>query len=186
MTTGGLETSAFAFASDLADEGVDAVLGNIQERGRPRRDHARVLVPRAARRLPAQPAPEGAAARRAARSTSRPTSRSTGAIQPRVDAEAAERDVLAETCRAAAARGMRVDAWTIFLHADRPDENQDCVTVNAFGDRYPADLCPAHPDVARVRARARRRRLPLRRRLDLRRVAALPPGASTATSTSAT
>src|SRR5262249_47015542 len=54
-------------------------------------------------------------------------------------------DVLAETCRAAAARGMRVDAWTIFLHADRPDENQDCVTVNAFGDRYPADLCPAHP-----------------------------------------
>ena len=42
---------------------------------------------------------------------------------------------------------MRVDAWTIFLHADRPDEHQDCVTVNAFGDRYPADLCPAHPDV---------------------------------------
>ena len=29
---------------------------------RPRRDHARVLVPRAARRLPAQPAPQGAAA----------------------------------------------------------------------------------------------------------------------------
>ncbi len=89
----------------------------------------------------------------AARSTSRPTSRCYGRLQPRVDPEALERDVLAETCRAAAARGMRVDAWTIFLHADRPDEHQDCVTVNAFGDRYPADLCPAHPDVrAYVRA----------------------------------
>ena len=68
----------------------------------------------------------------------------------------------------------RVDAWTIFLHADRPDEHQDCVTVNAFGDRYPADLCPANPDV-RAYARALVADVcALRRRVDLRRVAPLP------------
>ena len=33
MATTALETSAFAFASDLAGEGVDAVLDNIQHRG---------------------------------------------------------------------------------------------------------------------------------------------------------
>jgi hypothetical protein len=147
-----LDTSAFAFASDLADEGVEQVLANIQERAgldgitpafsyhalrdvfphNPRRKVR--LQPNGALYFP----PELSLYER---------------IKPRVDSEAAETEVLAETCRAAAARGMRVDAWTIFLHADRPDDNQDCVTVNAFGDRYPADLCPAHPDVrAYVRA----------------------------------
>jgi hypothetical protein len=141
-----LDTSAFAFASDLADEGVEQVLANIQERAglggitpafsyhalrdvfphNPRRKVR--LVPRGALYFP-------------------PDLSLYGRIQPRVDAEAAGSDVLAETCRAAASRGMRADAWTIFLHADRPDDNQECVTVNAFGDRYPADLCPAHPDV---------------------------------------
>ena len=59
--------------------------------------------------------------------------------------------MLAETCGRLGARHA-VDAWTIFLHADRPDEHQDCVTVNAFGDRYPADLA-REPDVrAYVRA----------------------------------
>jgi hypothetical protein len=147
-----LETSAFAFASDLADEGVDTVLANIQERAglggitpafsyhalrdvfphNPRRKVR--LQPRGALYFP-------------------PDLSLYGRIRPRVDEQAAETDVLAETCRTASGRGMRVDAWTIFLHADRPDEHQDCVTVNAFGDRYPADLCPAHPDVrAYVRA----------------------------------
>jgi len=54
-------------------------------------------------------------------------------IEPRVDAAALEHDVLAETCRAAAARGLAVRAWTVFLHADRPGEHLDCVTENAFG-----------------------------------------------------
>ena len=33
MTPHRIGTSAFAFASDLADEGVEAVLGNLQDRG---------------------------------------------------------------------------------------------------------------------------------------------------------
>ena len=147
-----LETSAFAFASDLTGEGIGAVLANIQERAGlggitpafsyhalrdvfPHNPQRKVrLQPRGALYFP-------------------PDLSLYGRIRPRVDAEAADRDVLGETCGAAAARGMRVDAWTIFLHADRPDDHQDCVTVNAYGDRYPSDLCPAHPDVvAYVRA----------------------------------
>jgi hypothetical protein len=152
VTTGALETSAFAFASDLADEGVETVLSNIQERAglggiTPAFSYhaARDVFPHNPRRK-VRLIDSGA--------LYFPPDRALyGRLQPRVDTEALERDVLAETCRTASARGMRVDAWTIFLHADRRDENQDCVTVNAFGDRYPADLCPANPDV-RVYARA--------------------------------
>lgn len=68
-------------------------------------------------------------------------------IQPRVSALARERDVLADTCRVASTRGLDVNAWTVFLHADRPDEYPDCAPCNAFGDLYTADLCPANPDV---------------------------------------
>jgi hypothetical protein len=152
VSTGALETSAFAFASDLADEGVEMVLANIQERAglggiTPAFSYhaARDVFPHNPRRK-VRLQPRGAL-------YFPPELSLYGRLQPRVDSEALERDVLAETCRAAPARNMRVDAWTIFLHADRPDEQQDCVTVNAFGDRHPADLCPANPDVqAYVRA----------------------------------
>ncbi len=73
-------------------------------------------------------------------------------IKPRVN-ELAREDVLGETCRRAAERGLAVHAWTVFLHFDRPDEYPDCNTESAFGDRYGADLCPSNPDVrAYVRA----------------------------------
>ncbi len=141
-----LETSLFAFPSDLADEGVDTVLGNLQERAGvggitaafvyhaardvfPHNPMRKVVLLDGGEHLfPASP-------------------ELYGRIGPRVNADARARDVLAETCRAAAERGMHVRAWTVFLHADRSEENLDCVTVNAFGDAYPADLCPANPDV---------------------------------------
>ena len=73
--------------------------------------------------FPHNPRAEGAAARpRRALLPARPLALRTACIQPRVDALGGEADVLGETCRTAAARGMRVDAWTIFLHADRADE----------------------------------------------------------------
>jgi hypothetical protein len=149
-----LTTSAFAFASDLADEGVEAVLRNIHERAglegitpafvyhaardifphNPKRkvhllDHGEHFFP-----------PD-------------PTLYEGLRIQPRVNPAVLAHDVLGETCREAADRGLRVHAWTVFLHADRHDDNPDCCTRNAFGDPYPADLCPANPDVrAYVRA----------------------------------
>ncbi len=147
-----METSLFAFASDLADEGVDTVLSNAQDRA-----GVAGITPAFSYHALRDVFPHNPV--RKVRLLERgqlyfpPDVALYGRLQPRVDPAALERDVLAETCRAAAARGMRIDAWTIFLHGDRPDEHQDCVTVNAFGDRYPADLCPANPDVrAYVRA----------------------------------
>jgi len=149
-----LETAAFAFASDLADEGVENVLANIQERGGldgitpafvyhaardvfPHNPRRKVhLLDRGEFFFPPDPALYDGLR-----------------IQPRVSPVAREHDVLAETCRAAEKRGLRVNAWTVFLHLDRPGEYPDCAPENAFGDPYPADLCPANPDVrAYVRA----------------------------------
>jgi hypothetical protein len=141
-----LETSLFAFASDLADEGVDVVLANLQDRAGVCGITPAFTYHAARDVFPHNP-------KRKVHLLERgellfPPDRSRyGRLQPRVDPATLERDVLGETCRAAAKLGMQVRAWTIFLHADRPEEHLDCVTVNAFGDLYPSDLCPANPDV---------------------------------------
>ena len=148
-----LETSAFAFASDLAGEGVDAVLENIQNRGglggitvafsyhaardifphNPRQkvqvlDRGELFYP-----------PDEALYDRLR-------------IRPPVNALAAT-GVIEETCLKARERGLQVHAWTTFFHTDWLDTHQDCVTRNAFGDPLPSDLCPANPD-SRAYARA--------------------------------
>lgn len=149
-----LETSAFAFATDLADEGVEAVLGNLQERGG-LNGITPAFVYHAARDVfPHNPRRKVHLLERGEFFFRPDPARYDGLrIQPRVSALAREHDVLADTCRAAASRGLGVNAWTVFLHADRPDEYPDCAPRNAFGDLYPADLCPANPDVrAYVRA----------------------------------
>jgi hypothetical protein len=63
-------------------------------------------------------------------------------------------DVLPELVPAAKARGLRVHAWTVFLHNGAlARAHPDCAPENAFGDRYVTDLCPANP-AARAFARA--------------------------------
>jgi hypothetical protein len=149
-----LETSAFAFATDLADEGVETVLTNIQERAG-LDGITPAFVYHAARDVfPHNPKRRVHLLDRGELCFRPDPARYEGLrIQPRVSPVAHEHDVLAETCRAAEQRGLRVHAWTVFLHFDRPDEYPGCVTRNAFGDPYPADLCPANPDVrAYVRA----------------------------------
>lgn len=75
-------------------------------------------------------------------------------LKPRTSSLAQESDVLAELCRQASARSLRVRAWTVFLHnytlgAAHPE----CACRNAFGDALLTDLCPSNPDVrAFVRA----------------------------------
>ena len=76
-----------------------------------------------------------------------------GLVQPAVSALARERDVLGETCRAAAARALAVHAWTVFLHLDRAGEYPSCSPQNAFGDLNEGEFCPANPD-ARAYVRA--------------------------------
>lgn len=149
-----LETSTFAFATDLADEGVDTVLANVQERAG-LDGITPAFVYHAARDVfPHNPRSKVQLLDRGEFFFRPDSGRYDGLrIQPRVSPLAQERDVIEETCRAAAARGLGVHAWTVFLHLDRPDEYPDCVTRNAFGDPYSADLCPANPDVrAYVRA----------------------------------
>ena len=51
-------------------------------------------------------------------------------------------------CDGAGERGLAVHGWTVFLHADRLGAlHPDVVPRNAFGDPYPTDLCPTHPEV---------------------------------------
>jgi hypothetical protein len=142
------ETSAYAFASDLADEGVDAVLENVQERAGLTGISPAFVYHAARDMFPHNPKRKIDFLDRGTFFFPPDRALYDGLrIQPRVSPAALEYDVLGETCRKAAARGLNVHAWTVFLHADRPEENLDCVTQNAFGDRYPTDLCPANPDV---------------------------------------
>jgi hypothetical protein len=145
-----VDTSIFCFATDLADEGIDTVLENVQSRGGlggvtvaaayhegrdifPHNPRGRVrflesgavfFSPRALRGVRLQPPVSEAA------------------------------NTLPETIAAASRRGSSVRAWTVFLHNGAlAAAYPDCAPENAFGDRYVTDLCPAHPD-ARSFARA--------------------------------
>jgi hypothetical protein len=154
MATTALETSAFAFASDLAGEGVDAVLDNIQHRGGLGGITPAFSYHAARDTFPHNPVQKVQVLDRGELFYPPDPNLYDGLrIRPRVNALARQGDVLAETCRKAAERGIQVHAWTIFFHTDWLDEHQDCVTRNAFGDPYPSDLCPANPD-ARAYARA--------------------------------
>jgi hypothetical protein len=140
-----MDSSIFCFATDLADEGVETVLDNVERRGglggvtvAAAYHEGRDLFPhnpvRKVRFLEGgaiffEPGP----ALRATR------------LRPPVSAAA---DALPEAVAAAGQRGLAVRAWTVFLHNGALAEaHPDCAPENAFGDRYVTDLCPAHPDV---------------------------------------
>jgi hypothetical protein len=146
-----MDTSIFCFATDLADEGIEAVLDNVQHRGGlggvtvaaayhegrdvfPHNPVRKVrFLESGAIFLPPGPA------LRAAR------------LQPPVS-EAAH--ALPEVLDAAERRGLAVRAWTVFLHNGAlAAAHPECAPENAFGDRYVTELCPANPD-AREYARA--------------------------------
>jgi hypothetical protein len=151
-----IETSGLLFAGDLAGEGIETVLDNLELRAglggvspafvyHAARDvfphnpvHRVVLQERGAHFFPPELRLYG-----------------QGLVQPAVSALARERDVLGETCRSAAARGLAVHAWTVFLHTDRAGDHPSCSPQNAFGDVNEGELCPANPDArAYVRALA--------------------------------
>jgi hypothetical protein len=143
------------FATDLHDEGFDAVLDNVQQRAGLHGvslacayHHARDIFPhnpvRRVRFLEGgtvffRPDPARYAGLR---------------ITPQVSRLAQEVDILAELVARAERRGLAVRAWTVFLHNSTLGERHpDCAIHNAFGDPYLTSLCPAHPDV-RAYARA--------------------------------
>ena len=144
-----MKTSAFCFAGDLADEGVDAVLDNIQGRAglggvtMAAAYHAsRDLFPHARERhLRYQPGgqiffqPEAAVWRGLA-------------LQPRPSALVRDGDPLAELIASAGPRGLDVQAWTVFLHVDwTEDGDPRFAEQTCFGDPCLTELFPANPDV---------------------------------------
>lgn len=144
-----MRTSAFCFASDLADEGLESALDAIQGRAglggvtMAAAYHAsRDLFPHArTRRLRYQPGGE---------IFFRPDpARWRGlALQPRPSALARAGDPLAELVAAATPRGLGVQAWTVFLHVDwTEDGDPRFAEQTCFGDPCLTELCPANPDV---------------------------------------
>jgi hypothetical protein len=142
-----LATAAFAFASDLAGEGVDAVLDNVERRGGLGGLTAAFSYHAARDLFPHNPVQKVQVLDRGELFYPPDLECYEGLrIRPRVSPLVDRGDVLGETCRKAGERGLHVHAWTIFFHTDRLDENLDCVTRNAFGDPVPSDLCPSNPD----------------------------------------
>ena len=138
-----------AFATDLYDEGLDTVLGNVQERAGVDGLTMAVAYHDARDLFPHNPVHkirylEGGAV------FFRPDeSRYEGLrLQPRVAELARTSDPLGDLCAAAGERGTQVNAWTVFLHNDRlAFLDPECATQNTFGDRYLTDLCPSNPEV---------------------------------------
>ena len=137
------------FATDLHDEGLDAVLGNVQERAGVDGVTMAVAYHDARDLFPHNPVHkvrylEGGAV------FFRPDGLATRGLllQPRVAELARTSDPLGDLCAAAGERGMDVNAWAVFLHSDRLGfAHPECATQNAFGDRYLTDLCPSNPEV---------------------------------------
>lgn len=141
--------SLFLFATDLQDEGIEAVLDNIQGRAGLHGatlacayHHARDVFPhnpvRKVRFL------EGGTV------FFRPNARRYAGqrIAPRMSRLATEVDMLARLMEATERRGMAVRAWTVFLHnTTLGTRYPDCAPQNVFGDPYLTNLCPANPDV---------------------------------------
>lgn len=144
-----------AFATDLHDEGLDAVLGNVQERAGIDGLTLAVAYHDARDIFPHNPLHKVRYLEGGAVFFRPDESRYEGLqIRPRVAELAQAVDPLGDLCAAAGERGMGVNAWVVFLHGDRLGfAHPECCTQNAFGDRYLTDLCPSNPEV-RAYARA--------------------------------
>jgi hypothetical protein len=144
-----IDTSVFAFAGDLVDEGMAAVLDNVAGRAglggvtmAAAYHHGRDIFPHNPVRkvhfleggsVFFQP---------------NPTRYRGLKLQPRVSELARESDVLADLCREASSRSLQTRAWTVFLHNYTLGEaHPDCACRNVFGDAHLTDLCPSNPDV---------------------------------------
>src|SRR5215204_6277697 len=150
-----METSMLAFATDLHDEGLEVVLGNLQERAGVDGLTMAVAYHDARDLFPHNPAHKVRYLEGGAVFFQPDGSRYEDLrLQPHVAELARTGDPLGDLCAAAGERGMDVNAWVVFLHNDRLGfTHPECATQNAFGDRYLTDLCPSNPEV-RAYARA--------------------------------
>jgi hypothetical protein len=150
-----MQTSMLAFATDLRDEGLETVLGNVQERAGVGGLTMAVAYHDARDLFPHNPVHKVRYLEGGAVFFRPDAARYAGLrLQPHVAELAREGDPLGDLCSAAGDRGMDANAWVVFLHNDRLGfAHPECATQNAFGDRYLTDLCPSNPEV-RAYARA--------------------------------
>jgi hypothetical protein len=141
-----VQTSIFAFATDIRDEGVEAVLDNVQHRAGLGGIAVAAAYHEARDIFPHNPARKvrflesGAVYFRPD-----PVRWRDVRLQPPISDAA---DALRELITAAERRDVQVHAWTVFLHNGALAEAfPDCAPQNAFGDPYITELCPANPDV---------------------------------------
>jgi hypothetical protein len=141
-----VQTSIFAFATDIRDEGVGEVLDNVQHRARLGGITVAAAYHEGRDIFPHNPAGKVRFLESGAIFLRPDPARWRGIrLRPPVS-EAA--DVLPELIAVATRRGVQVHAWTVFLHNGALGEAfPDCAPQNAFGDRYVTELCPANPDV---------------------------------------
>lgn len=144
-----------AFATDLHDEGLDAVLDNVQERAGVDSLTMAVAYHDARDIFPHNPVHRVRYLEGGAVFFHPEEGNYEGLkLRPRVAELARTTDPLGDLCEATGGRGMAANAWVVFLHSDRLGfEHPECATQNAFGDRYLTDLCPSNPEV-RAYARA--------------------------------
>jgi hypothetical protein len=152
-----METSIFAFPTDLAGEGVETVLDNVQERAGVGGVTLATVYHAARDVFPHNPVRRLRYLEDGVCYFPPDPARYRGlAVQPRVSRLVREADALADLVEAAGPRGLGVHSWTVFLHVDWLDEDAaGACEQNAFGDPKLTELCPANPDVvAYVRALA--------------------------------
>jgi hypothetical protein len=134
------DSSLFVFASDLADEGVDTVLDRVAAAGlggitlAATYHEGRDVFPHGVHRRVGYHE-EGALF---------VPLEGFGRLAPPVSALAGDHDALRA---AAGALGLRLNAWSVFLHNGvLARAHPDCAPENVFGDRSQTELCPASPD----------------------------------------
>ncbi len=150
-----MDTSIFAFASDVHDEGVEEVLDNVQHRAGLGGITLAAVYHEARDLFPHNPRGKVRFLEAGVTSFRPDPARYRGVgVEPRPSRLAAEVDVLAQTVAASGRRGLVVHAWTVFLHTDWVAEPRpDLAERNAYGDPMLTELCPANPAVrAYVRA----------------------------------
>jgi hypothetical protein len=139
-----VDTSIYCFATDLADEGVETVLDNVQDRGGLGGVTFAAAYHEGRDVFPHNPVHKVRFLESGA-VFFEPEALRTTRLQPPLSEVAA---IAPELLAAADRRGLAVRAWTVFLHNGAlAAAHPDCAPENAFGDRYVTDLCPAHPDV---------------------------------------
>src|SRR5919107_2499917 len=144
-----METSMLAFATDLRDEGTGTVLDNVGNRAGVDGLTMAVAYHDARDIFPHNPVHKVRYLEGGAVFFPPDEALYEGLrLQPHVSELACSGDPLGDLCAAAEDRGMRANAWAVFLHNDRLGfVHPECATQNAFGDPYLTDLCPSNPEV---------------------------------------